>query len=60
MGEWMGGYDDRLRITTGRWMGFRGLLLAWLCLHWLGHLPSLASLARFAYSQGFIECFTED
>ena len=26
MGEWMGGYDDRLRITTGRWMGFRGLL----------------------------------
>ena len=26
--------------------------------NWLGHLPSLASPARFACSKGFIECYT--
>ena len=29
-----------------------------LRLHWLGHLPSLASQARFARSQGLLECYT--
>ena len=30
-----------------------------LCSLWLGHLPSLASPARFTLSHGFIECYTQ-
>ena len=29
-----------------------------LCLHWLGHLPKLASPACFAHSQGLTESYT--
>ena len=30
-----------------------------LCLHWLGHLPSLASPACFARCQDIFECYTK-